>query len=120
MQGLPADLDLKNRLSIVTTRHKVYNCLFLCSPGEDLLQAVSDVLDDLQGLPVYVQGLTPDQVPTGMQNFDELMMRALPVRPDRSVREGMTNDSIFSYIYTSGTSGKRSRLLEIPSNANVG
>ena len=106
MRGLPADLDLKNRLSIVTTRHKVYNCLFLCSPGEDLLQAVSDVLDDLQGLPVYVQGLTPDQVPTGMQNFDELMMRALPVRPDRSVREGMTNDSIFSYIYTSGNPGK--------------
>ena len=78
----------------------------MCSASEDLLQAVSYVLDDMQGLPVCVQWLTPGQVPTDMQNFDQLMMRALPVRPDRSVREGMTNDSIFSYIYTSGTPGK--------------
>ncbi|KAK7484499.1 hypothetical protein BaRGS_00024255 [Batillaria attramentaria] len=76
---------------------------FFFGAGEDLLHSVSDVLEDLQGLPIYVQGLSPGQVPVGMHDFDDLMGRALPVRPDASVREGMTNDSILGYIYTSGT-----------------
>ena len=84
----------------------VFNFSFFYFTGEDLLLAVSGVLDDLQGLPVYVQGLTPSQVPTGMQDFDTLMMRALPVKPEPSVREGMTVDTILSYIYTSGTTGE--------------
>ena len=55
---------------------------------------------------MYVQGLPSGQVPTGMQDFDLLMMRALPVQPDRSVREGMTGDTTMAYIYTSGTTGE--------------
>ena len=73
--------------------------------GEDLLQATGDVLEDLQGLPVYVQGLDPDQVPVGMKDFDTLMRKALPVRPDPSVRAGMAMNSTMLYIYTSGTTG---------------
>ena len=86
----------------------MHACIRACvhPTGEDILLAVSDIMEDLQGLPVYVQGLTPGQVPTGMQSFDELMMNALPVAPDRSIREGMTATSIMSYIYTSGTTGE--------------
>nr|KAG5697723.1 hypothetical protein BaRGS_006245 [Batillaria attramentaria] len=87
--------------SVLATEPKA----FFLGAGEDLLHSVSDVLEDLQGLPIYVQGLSPGQVPIGMHDFDALMSRALPVRPDASVREGMTNDSICSYIYTSGTTG---------------
>ena len=85
--------------------------MFCIPTGEDLLGATSDVLEDLQGLPVYVQGLAVDQVPVGMKNFDTLMMKALPVRPDPSVRAGMNMGSIMCYIYTSGTTGMVSWLV---------
>ena len=90
----------------MTYREALYIFLtFWHCAGEDLLCAVSDVLEELQGTPVYVQGLPPDQVPLGMRDFDELMMRALPVRPDRSLRDEMTMHSLICYIYTSGTTG---------------
>ncbi|KAK7115985.1 long-chain fatty acid transport protein 2-like [Littorina saxatilis] len=78
---------------------------FFVGAGEDLLHSVSDVLEDFGGLPVYVQGLTPGQVPIGLHDFDSLFRRALPVRPDPSLRAGMTPDSTMAYIYTSGTTG---------------
>jgi acyl-CoA synthetase (AMP-forming)/AMP-acid ligase II len=66
---------------------------------------VSDVLEELGGLPVYVQGLSPGSTPIGMKDFDALMHRALPIKPDRSLRAGMNMSSIMTYIYTSGTTG---------------
>lgn len=78
--------------------------LFLGS-GEDLLHAVSDIMEDLTAMPIYVQGLLAGQTPEGMTNFDSLTSQALPVRPDRSVRASMSEKSILSYIYTSGTTG---------------
>ncbi|XP_025076675.1 very long-chain acyl-CoA synthetase-like [Pomacea canaliculata] len=74
-------------------------------PGFDLLHAVSDVLDDIQGLPIYIQGCTGHEVPLGMNDFGYLMGQSLPVRTDRSVRKDMTMESILCYIYTSGTTG---------------
>ncbi|PVD19597.1 hypothetical protein C0Q70_20087 [Pomacea canaliculata] len=71
----------------------------------DLLHAVSDVLDDLQGLPIYIQGCTGHEVPLGMNDFDSLMAQSLPVRTDRSVRKNLNKESILCYIYTSGTTG---------------
>ncbi|PVD19595.1 hypothetical protein C0Q70_20085 [Pomacea canaliculata] len=73
--------------------------------GLDLLHAVSDILDDLEGLPIYIQGCTDSDVPQGMNGLDSLMAQSLPVRIDRSVRKDMTMESILCYIYTSGTTG---------------
>ncbi|XP_076444339.1 long-chain fatty acid transport protein 2-like isoform X2 [Babylonia areolata] len=78
---------------------------FIVGAGEDLLHAVTDVLEELQGLPVFVQGQSPGQLPAGMTDFDSLMGRAVPVQPDPSVRAKMTYDSIMAYFYTSGTTG---------------
>ncbi|XP_076443429.1 long-chain fatty acid transport protein 6-like [Babylonia areolata] len=78
---------------------------FVVGAGEDLLLAVTDVLEELKGLPVYVQGQSPGQLPAGMTDFDSLMGRAMPVQPDPSVRAEMTYDSAMTYFYTSGTTG---------------
>ncbi|KAL8606640.1 hypothetical protein ACOMHN_025739 [Nucella lapillus] len=74
--------------------------------GDDLLQAVTDVMTELQGLPILVQGLTPgDILPGGVQDMDSQMTQALPVRPDPCVRSTLTSDFVACYVYTSGTTG---------------
>ncbi|XP_076443749.1 long-chain fatty acid transport protein 2-like [Babylonia areolata] len=87
--------------SVLATEPKA----FIVGSGGDLLHAVTDILEDLHGLPVYVQGQSPSQLPAGMTDFDSLMERAMPVQPDPSVRAEMTYDSVMTYIYTSGTTG---------------
>ncbi|KAL8606639.1 hypothetical protein ACOMHN_025738 [Nucella lapillus] len=90
--------------SVLATEPKA----FIVGSGGDLLQAVTDVVEELRGLPVYVQGLSPCQqlpLPAGMADWDSLMSRALPVPPDPCVRAHMNPASIMTYIYTSGTTG---------------
>ena len=65
---------------------------------------------DLQGLPVYLQGCGATNLPAGVRDFDTLMMRALPARPDPRLRAGMTPNTVMAYIYTSGTTG----ILAVP------
>ncbi|XP_076444292.1 long-chain fatty acid transport protein 6-like [Babylonia areolata] len=76
--------------------------------GQDLLEAVQDVAGDLPvGLPVLLQGVTPGSggPPGDMVDMDLLTRHVLPVRPDPSVRSGLTDQSVGAYVYTSGTTG---------------
>ncbi|KAL8615936.1 hypothetical protein ACOMHN_034612 [Nucella lapillus] len=88
--------------------------------GEDLHEAVGEELDELQGMPVYAQGLALGPAPRGMLSFDDLMLRAHPVRPDRSVREGLLPTSTMVYIYTSGTTGRVAGLVGLSACLFVG
>lgn len=79
----------------------------ICSViGDDLLEAVTEVLDDLGKVNVYVQGLGSRPSPTGIHSFDHLMLTAPHSAISPTVRKDITLDDICSYIYTSGTTGK--------------
>ncbi|BFY97262.1 hypothetical protein BsWGS_00302 [Bradybaena similaris] len=73
--------------------------------GDDLLGAITDVLDDLVKHKIYVQGLGSLHAPTGVCSFDPLLQATPPTKISPSVRKDLTIDDICSYIYTSGTTG---------------
>ncbi|BFY97264.1 hypothetical protein BsWGS_00304 [Bradybaena similaris] len=73
--------------------------------GDDLLGAITEVLDDLGNQKIYVQGLGSLPAPTGVFSMDPLVQAALPVAVSPSVRQGLTMADICCYIYTSGTTG---------------
>ena len=54
---------------------------------------------------VWVLGLPDSQEASARRNLDTAVKSASGVRPDRSVRAGLTNKDIALYIYTSGTTG---------------
>jgi fatty-acyl-CoA synthase len=56
-------------------------------------------------LMVWVLGLEEDDEASSRRGLDAAIKGASAVRPDRSVREGLTNRSTALYIYTSGTTG---------------
>lgn len=56
-------------------------------------------------LMVWVLGLAEDQEASARRGLDAAIKGASAVRPDRSVRDGLTNSSTALYIYTSGTTG---------------
>jgi fatty-acyl-CoA synthase len=56
-------------------------------------------------LMVWVLGLEEDDEASSRRGLDAAIKGASAVRPDRLVREGLTNRSTVLYIYTSGTTG---------------
>ncbi|MBN8552792.1 MAG: long-chain-acyl-CoA synthetase [Caulobacterales bacterium] len=56
-------------------------------------------------LMVWVLGLEEEDEASNRRGLDAAIKGASAVRPDRSVREGLTNRSTALYIYTSGTTG---------------
>ncbi|HBV13104.1 MAG TPA: long-chain-acyl-CoA synthetase, partial [Brevundimonas sp.] len=73
---------------------------------EDCWQAVEDArgLVD-RNLMIWVHGLGEENETNGRRDLDNAVRSASSVRPDRSLRQGMTNRDTALYIYTSGTTG---------------
>ncbi|BFZ01882.1 hypothetical protein BsWGS_04921 [Bradybaena similaris] len=73
--------------------------------GDALLEAVTEVMDDLGPVKVYIQGLGTLPPPIGAHSLDPLMLSTQPAAVSPTVRQGLTLDDVCCYIYTSGTTG---------------
>lgn len=73
---------------------------------EDCWQAVEDArgLVD-RNLMIWVHGLGEENETNARRDLDNAVRSASSVRPDRSLRQGMTNRDTALYIFTSGTTG---------------
>ncbi|XP_013094718.2 long-chain fatty acid transport protein 2-like [Biomphalaria glabrata] len=78
---------------------------FIVGPGNTLLEAVCDIMESLEDIKVYVQGLGSQLAPVGMNSFDTLMASTLPTPVCPIVRKDITLKDVCCYIYTSGTTG---------------
>ncbi|WP_296817569.1 long-chain-acyl-CoA synthetase [Brevundimonas sp.] len=67
------------------------------------VEAASGKLD--KAVMIWVLDLPDSQEASARRNLDKAIKSASGVRPDRSVRSGLTNRDIALYIYTSGTTG---------------
>ncbi|GFO36884.1 very long-chain acyl-coa synthetase [Plakobranchus ocellatus] len=74
--------------------------------GAGLVEAVSDVLPQLNKLPVYAQGVNLKDLPDGINSFDVLMHKAIPCAISPAIRADLTAEDTCCYIFTSGTTGK--------------
>ncbi|BFY97261.1 hypothetical protein BsWGS_00301 [Bradybaena similaris] len=90
---------LINSILAANTKHVIVGA------GDDLLGAITEVLDDLVNQKIYVQGLGSLPAPAGVCSLDPLLQMAFPAAVSPSVRGGLTLDDTCSYIYTSGTTG---------------
>ncbi|KAL3866070.1 hypothetical protein ACJMK2_043409 [Sinanodonta woodiana] len=80
----------------------------LVGEGDDLINAVTEILHELHGIDVYYLGNTADvkqQMAPSFKSYHSLMERSSPAPVDRSIRNkvGLLNTCV--YIYTSGTTG---------------
>lgn len=89
----------------IVTAHII---LWFCSHsvGDALLEAVTEVMDDLGTVRVYIQGLGSLPPPLGAHSLDPLMLFTQPATVSPTVRQGLTLEDVCCYIYTSGTTGK--------------
>ncbi|KAL5004482.1 hypothetical protein ScPMuIL_017938 [Solemya velum] len=79
--------------------------VFIVGEGTELLHAVDGIKDDLDDLPIYVQGSLQSQLLPSYQSWDDLMCASLPVPVCRDVRHAITPATPVCYIFTSGTTG---------------
>ncbi|CAL1544471.1 unnamed protein product [Lymnaea stagnalis] len=77
----------------------------IVGPGEAILEGVTNVIDSLGNLKVFVQGLGTKPAPNGLHSFDPLMTTALPTAVCPAIRSNLTLQDICCYVYTSGTTG---------------
>lgn len=80
--------------------------MYCFSTGDDLLEAVTEILNDLGELKVYVQGLGSRPSPPDVHSFDHLMLMAPHAAISPTVRKDLTLNDRCSYFYTSGTTGR--------------
>jgi len=74
-------------------------------PGAPLHHAILEIMSDLPGIAVYVQGPLPEPKPASFLSFDLVMDRLSDAPIDRSVRKHLTLMDTNVLIYTSGTTG---------------
>lgn len=79
--------------------------MLIVGSGESLLESVREVVEDLGGVKIFVQGLGFLPAPLGIQSFDPLFIGALPTPVSPTVRSDITLEDMCCYIYTSGTTG---------------
>ncbi|KAK3789533.1 hypothetical protein RRG08_004603 [Elysia crispata] len=91
--------------SLVHSISAVDSKALIVGSGIELLDAVIDVLPNLGKLPVYVQGVSQQNLPVGLTSFDDLMRDAFPLAFSPSVRSGVTLTDTCCFIFTSGTTG---------------
>ncbi|KAK3789532.1 hypothetical protein RRG08_004602 [Elysia crispata] len=91
--------------SLVHSISAVDSKALIVGSGKELLDAVTDVLPDLGKLPVYVQGVSQQNLPAGITSFDDLMRDTFPIAFSPSVRSGVTLTDTCCFIFTSGTTG---------------
>ncbi|KAK3601065.1 hypothetical protein CHS0354_029291 [Potamilus streckersoni] len=80
----------------------------LVGEGDDLINAVTEILHELHGIDVYHLGNSTDwthQVTSNFKSFHSLMESSSPAPVDRSVRNKVGPLNTCVYIYTSGTTG---------------
>ena len=77
--------------------------------GETLVNAVDEIKDDLQDLPIFLQG-NIKMCPSGMNKWDDKFSTASETPIPKSVRDGITFRDPICYINTSGTTGTLSLL----------
>ena len=82
----------------------------LLSDG-DLVDAVKDILPELDKIPVYIHGIDKKSLPEGIHSFDDLMKDTLPGTPSPALRYGVTPTDTCCFMYTSGTTGCVSTLF---------
>ncbi|RUS79194.1 hypothetical protein EGW08_013052 [Elysia chlorotica] len=71
----------------------------------ELLEAVTEIMPQLNGLPIFAQGVT-QTLPAGILSFDGLMQTAQPWAVAPAFRSDINLMDICCYIFTSGTTGK--------------
>ena len=73
---------------------------------EDCWQAVEETRTRIErDINLWVLGLGEENETNSRRDFDSAVRSASSVRPDRSVRKGLTNRDTALYIFTSGTTG---------------
>ena len=82
-------------------------------PGKDLLDAVTDVLPELRKVPVFVQGVSQENLPAGITSIDDLIKDSFPIAFSPSVRSGITLMDTCCFIFTSGTTGRMLTLVDL-------
>ncbi|XP_067664718.1 long-chain fatty acid transport protein 2-like [Haliotis asinina] len=78
---------------------------FIVGPGAELFDAVHAEEGEFGGMPIYIQGCSPNQLPSGYISFEDLMAASSVAGVDASVRAAVTLMTPACYIYTSGTTG---------------
>jgi fatty-acyl-CoA synthase len=85
----------------------LHHCLATCGAAhilvdEETLDAVEEVRGDLKNVSVWTLGPT---VRGDHRNLAQALRSVSALRPDRSVRQGLTARDLALYIFTSGTTG---------------
>ena len=70
-----------------------------------MVEAVAEVIDDLPGTKVYVQGCPKDKLPKDFESFHDVMEEMSCDNVDSDVRKDIKFYDPAVYIYTSGTTG---------------
>ncbi|XP_052792172.1 long-chain fatty acid transport protein 2-like [Mya arenaria] len=79
--------------------------VLILGQGPELHQAIQEILPDISGITVYVQGPLPEPKPISFLSFDLVMNNISDAPIDRSARKHITPFSTNVLIYTSGTTG---------------
>lgn len=79
--------------------------VLIVGQGDELTQAVQEVLPELRDVTVYVQGGAIEQKPPPFLSFDLVMSRVSSDGIDKSVRNHVLPFTTNVFIYTSGTTG---------------
>ncbi|KAJ8304562.1 hypothetical protein KUTeg_018145, partial [Tegillarca granosa] len=79
--------------------------IIIVGDGEEFLESVEEIKNDIQSVPIYIQGRQQTDLPAGYVSLDDCMRKTLPVAICKSAREGVTLKSSVCYIFTSGTTG---------------
>ena len=75
---------------------------------------MAEVLDDLPGTCVYVQGSSKEKLSKNFKSFHDIMIEMPFENIAREVRKDMKPSDVAVYVYTSGTTGnylKRNMML---------
>lgn len=73
--------------------------------GNGFLESIEEIKNDIQEVPMYIQGKDQRVLPPGYISMDEFMRKALPVPVCKSARAEVTATTSVCYIFTSGTTG---------------
>ncbi|WAR00669.1 S27A2-like protein [Mya arenaria] len=79
--------------------------VLILGQGPELHQAIQEILPDISGVTVYIQGPLSEPKPVTFLSFDLVMNNLSDAPIDRSIRKHITPFSTNVLIYTSGTTG---------------
>ena len=71
-----------------------------------MIEAVGEIIDDLPGNDVYVQGCSYDKLPKNFESFHDIMSEMSADNIDKEIRKDVKALEGASCVFTSGTTGK--------------